>query len=67
MTRLPCASVSRNWQPVIAALRTPIGSVWAPDLIKHHGRFYVYMPARTAIYAAGSGEVRIRNVRYTAL
>ena len=35
-----------NWRPVTAALRTPIGSVWAPDLVKHRGRFYVYIPAR---------------------
>lgn len=36
-----------NWTPVTAALRTPIGSVWAPDLAKHGGRFYCYIPART--------------------
>jgi xylan 1,4-beta-xylosidase len=35
-----------NWAPVTAALKTPIGSVWAPDLIKHRGRFYCYIPAR---------------------
>lgn len=36
-----------NWQPVTAALKTPIGSVWAPDLIRHNGRFFCYIPART--------------------
>jgi xylan 1,4-beta-xylosidase len=36
-----------NWRPVTAALKTPIGSVWAPDLVKHQGRFYCYIPART--------------------
>ena len=36
-----------NWRPVTAALRTPIGSVWAPELIRHDGRFYLYIPART--------------------
>lgn len=36
-----------NWQPVHAALREPIGSVWAPCLAKHDGRFYCYIPART--------------------
>ncbi len=36
-----------NWTPVTAALTQPIGSVWAPDLIKHDGRFYCYIPART--------------------
>ncbi len=35
-----------NWTPVTAALKTPIGSVWAPDLVKHNGRFYCYIPAR---------------------
>jgi xylan 1,4-beta-xylosidase len=39
-----------NWEPVTAALRSPIGSVWAPDLVKHDGRFYVYIPGRTATY-----------------
>jgi len=28
-----------NWRPVTAALRTPIGSVWAPELCKHDGRY----------------------------
>ncbi len=35
-----------NWQPVTAALTTPIGSVWAPELCKHGERYYVYIPAR---------------------
>ena len=39
-----------NWVPVTAALRQPIGSVWAPDLVHHDGRFYCYIPARTATY-----------------
>ena len=39
-----------NWRPVTAALRTPIGSVWAPELCKHGDRFYVYIPARFPDY-----------------
>lgn len=35
-----------NWTPLTAALKTPIGSVWAPDLVKHDGRYYCYIPAR---------------------
>jgi beta-xylosidase len=35
-----------NWRPLTAALKTPIGSVWAPGLVKHDGRFYLYIPAR---------------------
>lgn len=39
-----------NWEPIGPALTTPIGSVWAPDLIKHDGRYYIYIPARTRDY-----------------
>jgi xylan 1,4-beta-xylosidase len=39
-----------NWQPVTAALRTPIGSVWAPELAKHDGRYFLYIPARFPEY-----------------
>jgi xylan 1,4-beta-xylosidase len=33
-----------NWQPVGPALSTNVGSVWAPDLVKHQGRYYIYFP-----------------------
>jgi beta-xylosidase len=36
-----------NWGPVGPALRTPIGSIWACDIVKHRGRYYIYIPART--------------------
>ncbi|WCL53843.1 family 43 glycosylhydrolase [Gimibacter soli] len=39
-----------NWTPLTAALTKPIGSVWAPDLIKHDGRYYCYIPARFPDY-----------------
>src|SRR5262245_45896646 len=34
-----------NWTPIGAALRKPLGSVWAMDLAKHRGRYYIYIPA----------------------
>src|ERR1700712_199601 len=34
-----------NWSPIGPALRQPLGSVFAPDLIKHEGRYYIYFPA----------------------
>ncbi len=37
-----------NWQPVGSALKKPIGSVWAPDLCRHEGRYYIYIPTRGA-------------------
>jgi beta-xylosidase len=34
-----------NWTPLTAALKTPIGSVWALDIAKHDGRYFIYIPA----------------------
>lgn len=34
-----------NWTPVCTALTTNIGSVWAMDLVKHGGRYFIYIPA----------------------
>jgi len=39
-----------NWQPIGPALFRNVGSVWAPDLVRHGGRYYIYFPARTAEY-----------------
>jgi xylan 1,4-beta-xylosidase len=39
-----------NWRVLGPALTKPVGSVWAPDLVKHDGRFYIYLPARTPTY-----------------
>ena len=39
-----------NWQPIGPALFRNVGSVWAPDLVRHAGRYYIYFPARTASY-----------------
>ncbi len=33
-----------NWQPIGPALFKNVGSVWAPELIKHNGRYYIYFP-----------------------
>lgn len=33
-----------NWQPIGPTLFRNVGSVWAPDLIKHNGRYYIYFP-----------------------
>jgi xylan 1,4-beta-xylosidase len=39
-----------NWQPVGPTLNKPVGSVWAPELVHHQGRFYNYFHARTPGY-----------------
>lgn len=36
-----------NWSPVGPALREPIGSVYAPELVKHDGRYFIYVAVRS--------------------
>jgi beta-xylosidase len=36
-----------NWQPVAHALNHPGWSVWAPEIVHHKGRFYIYYFAHT--------------------
>lgn len=35
-----------NWSPVGPALTEPVGSVYAPDLVKHDGRYFIYFAVR---------------------
>lgn len=39
-----------NWTPVTNALHTYVGSVWAPDMIKHNDKYYIYFPAENKNY-----------------
>ncbi|WP_159096719.1 family 43 glycosylhydrolase, partial [Xanthomonas fragariae] len=34
-----------NWQPLGHAISQNVGAIWAPDLIKHGKRYYIYSPA----------------------
>lgn len=36
-----------NWQPLGHAITRNVGAIWAPDIIKHEDRYYIYFPART--------------------
>ena len=49
-----------NWSPLAPTLHENVGSVWAPELVKHDGRYFIYFHARTeqrrsiyVIYAKG--------------
>lgn len=33
-----------NWTPVGPALTKPLGSIWALDIAKHDGRYFIYIP-----------------------
>jgi beta-xylosidase len=37
-----------NWRPLKAALTRNIGSVWAPSLHKHRGRYLLYIPVKAS-------------------
>lgn len=34
----------KNWTPVTRALTTIVGNVWAPEIVHHNGKFYIYFP-----------------------
>ncbi|UAJ11092.1 family 43 glycosylhydrolase [Glacieibacterium megasporae] len=41
-----------NWTPVGPALRRPLGTVFAVDLVKHDGRYFIYIPFMKAAWSA---------------
>lgn len=34
-----------NWEPVGPALNKYVGPVWAPEIVKHKGKYYIYFPS----------------------
>lgn len=51
-----------NWAPIGPALTQPLGTVWAMDLVKHKGRYYIYIPAnpndRQSIFVIHADNIR---------
>ncbi|HTR25539.1 MAG TPA: family 43 glycosylhydrolase [Terriglobales bacterium] len=58
-----------NWTPLTTALNHSLGSVFAVDLCKHNGRFYIYIPViptsvsegmdgRSGIYAIHADDIK---------
>lgn len=39
-----------HWKRITHALKTYVGSVWAPDLVKYGDTYYIYFPARRKIW-----------------
>jgi beta-xylosidase len=46
-----------NWSPVANALQTYLGSVWAPDLVKHKKKYYIYFPANNKIHVVWANSM----------
>jgi xylan 1,4-beta-xylosidase len=42
-----------NWSPIGPALDRPLGTVFAPDLVKHGGRYFIYIPFMKAPWSKG--------------
>lgn len=47
-----------NWQPIGPTLFKNVGAVWAPELIKHEGRYYIYFPAGGKVYVIWADNIR---------
>ncbi|MGJ5643267.1 family 43 glycosylhydrolase [Formosa sp. S-31] len=47
-----------NWEPVTNALNTYVGSVWAPDLVKYEGKYYIYFPASDTNYVIVADDIK---------
>jgi xylan 1,4-beta-xylosidase len=48
---------SSNIIPVPSALHKYIDSVWAPDLVKHKNKYYIYFPANNEIYVVTAESI----------
>jgi len=42
-----------NWSPLQAVLPRPLGTVFACDLVKHGGRYFIYIPFMKAPWSSG--------------
>jgi len=42
-----------NWRPIGPALEKPLGTVFAVDIAKHNGRYYIYIPFMKAPWSQG--------------
>lgn len=52
-----------NWAPIGPALFKPLGTIWAVDLCKHNGRYFIYIPAAPegkpwSIYAIWADDIK---------
>lgn len=46
-----------NWAPVTNALHKYVGSVYAPDLVKHNNKFYIYFPANGTNFVVWANSI----------
>jgi beta-xylosidase len=51
-----------SWQPVVASLTKPVGSVWAPELVYHAGQYQIFFHARLPTYRS-TYVITAKNIR----
>ncbi len=49
-----------SWTPVGPALTKPLGSIWALDIAKHDGRYFIYIP----VFVAPRPGVRLTSLPF---
>ena len=47
-----------NWEPVCRVATQQISNAWAPDLLKHNGKYYLYYPANKKIYVCIADDIK---------
>mgnify|MGYP002347006340 CR=1 FL=1 len=48
-----------NWEPIARPLIQPKDALWAPEILKHDGKFYIYYPsARKENYVIWANDIR---------
>lgn len=47
-----------NWEPVNRIVPDYEGSAWAPDLVKHDGRYYLYYPTADSNWVTWADDIR---------
>ena len=52
-----------NWEPLGPSLFENVGSVWAPDLVKHNGLYFIYFPGHNSNGPTGNFVVYADDIR----
>jgi beta-xylosidase len=47
-----------NWTPVSQVLNETLGEVWAPELVEHDGRYFIYFPMGGRLFVVHAGHPR---------
>lgn len=47
-----------SWEPLIRVLPEYEGSAWAPDLVKHNGKYYLYFPTADTNWVTWADDIR---------